>query len=85
MYLLAPEEPGAGNERRERAARLADEKAGMIDEAHCGIMNELYLKYLERCRLSACICTNLRENRAASAFKRVGKEQARELIEQSGH
>lgn len=74
MPLLAPEEPGAGNERRERAARLAGGgKAGMIDEAHCGIMNELYLKYLERCRLSACICTNLRENRAASTFKSVEK------------
>lgn len=60
-------------------------KAGMIDEAHCGIMNELYLKYLERCRLSACICTNLRENRAASTFKSVGKELEPELIEQSGH
>lgn len=73
MHLTAPEEPGAGNERRERAARLAGGTAGMIDGAHCGIMNELYLKYLERCRLSACICTNLRENRAASAFKGVEK------------
>ena len=42
-------------------------------------------KYLEQCRLSACIYTNLGENIAVSTLKGAGKERATELIEQSGH